>query len=62
MLSLLFALERKGGTPWPEQKPTAVFAAVALFYSGGAIAVQLMLFSDDGLLVGEYLGRRFSLK
>ena len=57
MLSLLFALQWKRGTPWPEQKPTAVFAAVALFYSVGTFAVQHMLFSNDSLLVGEYLGR-----
>src|SRR5262249_8348601 len=57
MLSLLLALEWKRGAPWQEVKPTAVFAAIALLYTGGAFALQHGLSSDYSLLVSEYLGR-----
>jgi len=58
LLSLLLALERRRGAAWREQKPTAVFAVLALLYGAGAIVLQHVLFgSDHSLLVGEYLGR-----
>jgi hypothetical protein len=57
LLSLLLALEWRRGAPWQKQRPTAVFAAVALIYSGSVVGVQHALSSDHSLLVSEYLGR-----
>jgi hypothetical protein len=57
MLSLVFALEWKKGTPWPEQRLICVFATVALLYSGSAFAVQHAFSSNHSLLISEYLGR-----
>jgi len=58
LLSLLFALQWWRGAPWREQKPTAVFALLALLYSAGAIVLQHVLSSGNhSLLVSEYLGR-----
>lgn len=60
LLSILFVLERGQGTPWREQKPTAIFAALALLYSIGVIALQHALSTREySLLVNEYLGSAF---
>ena len=56
ILSLLCALEWKNGGSWCEQRRTAIFATVALLYSGSAFAVHHVLSRDYSLLVGEYLG------
>jgi hypothetical protein len=59
LLSLAFVLEWWRGAPEGEQRPTAVFAAIALFYSSAAVALQHALSSDHSLLVSEYLGHPF---
>jgi hypothetical protein len=60
LLSILFVLERGQGTPWREQKPTVIFAALALLYSTGVVALQHALSSREySLLVNEYLGSPF---
>jgi hypothetical protein len=60
LLSILFVLERGKGTPWRELGPTAAFAALAVLYSTGAVALQHALSSREySLLVNEYLGYPF---
>jgi hypothetical protein len=60
LLSILFVLEWGQGVPWREQKPTAVFAALALLYSAGVVVLQHTLSSREySLLINEYLGSPF---
>jgi hypothetical protein len=60
LLSMLYVLERGQGMAWREQKLTAVFAALAVLYSTGAVVLQHALASKEySLLVNEYLGYPF---
>jgi hypothetical protein len=57
LLSMLLLLEWRHGANWQDQKSTAVFAALALLYSTGAVALQ-QAFSirEISPLMNEYLG------
>jgi len=59
LFALLFiaaVIGRCQGVGWRSQKPLAVYAVLALFYSIGALAVQHLCFVSYNLLAGVYLG------
>jgi hypothetical protein len=55
LLAAAFLLQWWRGAPRGERKPIAVFAAAALIYSCGAVALQHAL-TGNSLLIAEYLG------
>jgi hypothetical protein len=60
LLAILFVLERSQGVPAREQKPTLIFATLAVLYSTGVVALQHALTAGQhSLLVNEYLGHPF---